>query len=91
MRPFRLSMVKTVNVTADIPPNRELRITLPTDVPVGPAEIVLVVSTAEHMNARTLGDFGNSEFFGMWRDRSDIIDSVQFARSLRSEGWKRSA
>lgn len=84
-------MVKTVNVTADIPPNRELRITLPTDVPVGPAEIVLVVSTAEHMSARTLGDFGSSEFFGMWRDRSDIIDSVQFARSLRSEGWQCSA
>jgi hypothetical protein len=60
---------------------------LPADVPVGPAEIVLVVSSSDRSNGRTLGDFKNSEFFGMWRDRSDIIDSVQLARELRSEGW----
>jgi hypothetical protein len=39
----------------------------------------------------TVGDFARSTFFGMWRDRTDITDSVQFARDLRSEGWKRSA
>ena len=84
-------MVKTVNLSTDIPANRELRITLPADVPVGPAEIVLVVSSSNRAIGRTLGDFGRSEFFGMWRDRSDITDSAQFARDLRSEGWKRSA
>jgi hypothetical protein len=84
-------VVRTVNLNADIPPNRELRITLPSDVPVGPAEIVLVVSSPDRVSGRTLGDFKNSEFFGMWRDRSDITDSVQFARGLRSEGWRRSA
>jgi hypothetical protein len=83
------TVVRTVNLNADIPPDRELRITLPADVPVGPAEIVLVVSSSDRSNGRTLGDFKNSEFFGMWRDRSDISDSVQFARGLRSEGWKR--
>jgi hypothetical protein len=80
-----------VNLNADIPPNRELRITLPSDVPAGPAEIVLVVTSSDRFSGRTLGDFKRSEFFGMWRDRSDIIDSVQFARGLRSEGWKRPA
>jgi hypothetical protein len=84
-------VVRTVNLNTDIPPSRELRITLPADVPVGPAEIVLVVSSSDRSNGRTLGDFKDSEFFGMWRDRSDIIDSVQFARGLRSEGWRRSA
>jgi predicted nucleic acid-binding protein len=58
---------------------------------VGPAEIVLVVSSPVPAKNRTLGDFATSEFFGMWRDRTDIIDSVQFARQLRSDGWKRSA
>jgi hypothetical protein len=82
-------VVRTVNLNADIPPDRELRITLPADVPVGPAQIVLVVSSADPLSGRTLGDFESSEFFGMWRDRSDIIDSVQFAHGLRSEGWKR--
>ena len=30
-------MVKTINLNAEIPPNREIHITLPPDVPVGPA------------------------------------------------------
>ncbi len=84
-------MVKTVNLDADIPPNRELHITLPADVPTGPAEIVVVVSSPTRPSVLTLGDLANSEFFGMWRDRSDIEDSFEFARTLRSEGWKRSA
>ncbi len=84
-------MVKTVNLSADIPANRELHITLPADVPTGPAEIVLVVSTTAQTNGSTLGELADSEFFGMWRDRPDITDSIGFARNLRSEGWKRSA
>jgi hypothetical protein len=88
---YDLTVVRTVSLNADIPPDRELRITLPADVPIGPAEIVLVVSSPGSSAARTLGDFKDSEFFGMWRDRSDIVDSLQFARELRSEGWKRSA
>jgi hypothetical protein len=84
-------VVKTVNITTDIPASRELRITLPPDVPLGPSDIVVVVSSPGVANGRTLGDFADSEFFGMWRDRSDITDSVHFARGLRSEGWKRFA
>ena len=84
-------MVKTVNLNAEIPPNRELRITLPGDVPTGPAEIVVVVSSPPRSSVSTLGDLANSEFFGMWRDRSNIEDSFHFARRLRSESWKRSA
>jgi hypothetical protein len=84
-------VVKTVNINMDVPANRELRIMLPHDIPIGPAEIVLVVSSLEPVKTPTLGDFAASEFFGMWRDRTDIIDSVQFARQLRSDGWKRSA
>lgn len=85
-------MVKTVNINTDVPANRELRITLPSDIPIGPAQIVLVVSSAEPAD-RTLGDFAASEYFGMWRDRTDIVDSVQFARQLRSDSivWPEAA
>jgi len=38
----------------------------------------------------TLGSLLNSEFFGMWSDRTDIADSVEFARELRAQGWHRS-
>ena len=82
-------MVKTVHISADVPPGRELHIVLPPDVPVGPAEIVVVVSSQAPPRENTLGDLVNSEFFGMWSERQDINDSVEFARQLRSEAWKR--
>ncbi len=84
-------MVKTFNFTADVPPNREVRITLPADVPPGLAEIVVVVASHASAASSTLGDLLHSEFFGMWRDRADIGDSVEFARRLRAEAWSRSA
>jgi hypothetical protein len=84
-------MVKTVNLNAEIPPNREIHITLPPDVPVGPAEIVLVVSSPTGACRSTFGDLADSEFFGMWADRADIRDSAEFARDLRADAWKRPA
>jgi len=83
-------MVKTIDLHAEIPPNREIHITLPPDVPVGPAEIVLVVSSPTRACRSTFGDLANSEFFGMWADRADIRDSGELARDLRA-GWKRPA
>jgi hypothetical protein len=82
-------MFKTMNLHADIPANHELHITLPSDVPIGPVDMVIVIATSEKENTRTFQDLANSEFFGMWKDRPDIGDD--FARRLRSEGWKRSA
>ena len=84
-------MVRTINLTTDIPTTREIRITLPADFPAGPAEIVVVVSTSADSDVATLGEFADSEFFGMWRDRQDITNNLEFARDLRSLGWKRSA
>lgn len=84
-------MVKTLAVTASIPEDRTVHLTLPDDVPVGPAEIVLVVVPRGQAISKTLGDLAQSEFFGMWRDRQDMEDSVEFARKLREEAWSRSA
>lgn len=82
-------MVKTVNLEADVPPSREVRITLPDDVPVGPAQITVVVATRDDGHENTLGDLAASEFFGMWRDREDIKDSAAFAQRLRTQAWTR--
>lgn len=84
-------MIKTLNLSADIPASRELHITLPADVPAGPAELVLVVSSSVEPSGSTLGALADAEFFGMWQNRPDITDNIQFARDLRSDGWKRSA
>jgi hypothetical protein len=82
-------MVKRLNLIAEIPPNRELHITLPNDVPTGPAEIVLDVSSATRPGDSTLGALAGSDFLGLWKDRPEITDS--FAQTSRSLGWKRSA
>jgi hypothetical protein len=82
-------MFKTMNLHAEISANHELHITLPNDVPTGPADVVLVISTSDQEKTRTLKDLADSEFIGMWKDRPDIGDD--FAQRLRSEGWKRSA
>ena len=86
-------MVRTLNVNADIPANRklDLHITVPSDVPLGPVEIVLVVSSSVPSKPSTLGDLLYSEYFGMWRERTDIPNSIDFASELRSQSWKRSA
>jgi hypothetical protein len=84
-------MFRTINLTTDIPPDREVRIKLPDDVPPGLAEIVVIVASRAPTTGHTLGDLARSEFFGMWRDRTDIGDSVEFARRLRTEAWSRPA
>ncbi len=84
-------MVKTITLSTNVPPNREVHLVLPDDVPLGPAEIVVVVASKASAALHTLGDLMGSEFFGMWRDRSDIDDSADFARRLRIEAWGRTA
>lgn len=32
-------------------------------------------------------DFTKDEFFGMWADREDMADSVEYVRKLRREQW----
>jgi hypothetical protein len=83
-------MARTINITAEIPLKRELRIMLPPDMPPGPAEHVMAVASHEH-SVRALGDLVSTEFFGMWRDRTDIRDRAEFARQLRAESWRRAA
>jgi hypothetical protein len=80
-------MRKSITLTTEIPPSRELQIVLPDDVPTGTASIVITFAPSATPTTKTFGDLLNSEFFGIWRDRADIPGSVEFARKLRSESW----
>lgn len=82
-------MVTTLNWNTEIPETRELKIKLPDEVPSGHAEIVMQVSTGVPTVGSTLGDLAASEFVGIWAERSDIIDSVSFAKDLREAAWRR--
>lgn len=76
-------MIRTLNLLTEVRSNREVRITLPGDIPLGLVEMVIVVAPQVSNGHSTLGDLLRSEFFGMWRDRTDISDSAEFARCLR--------
>ena len=48
----------------------------------------------QHAGERTTGtltveELLNSGLVGIWKDRTDIGDSLEFARKLREQSWKR--
>lgn len=84
--------MKTVAIKTTIPEDHRLIIEVPPEMPVGPAEVVVTAITSEEAERPwTLGDLLASGLVGIWEDRTDIRDSVEFARSLRraAEGRRR--
>jgi hypothetical protein len=77
--------MQTVTCKVVIPADRRLHITVPEDVPPGPAEVVLVIAPeVPAKKGLTAGDLLRSPLCGVWKDRVDISDSIEFARSLRA-------
>lgn len=47
------------------------------------AEVIIVFKHSRGQRKLTLGELLESDVVGMWKDRTDIGDSVEFARRLR--------
>jgi len=83
--------MKAVVYKVVIPADRQLCIAVPKDIPPGPAEVVLIIAPqAPGEEDMTAGDLLRSPLCGIWKDRRDISDSVEFARSLRAKAEQRS-
>jgi hypothetical protein len=82
-------MIKTIDFTTEVTTDREIYVRLPEDIPAGPTRFLIFLMSSEEKSLKTLGDLLNSEFFGMWKDRSDITDSPDYARQLRQQAWSR--
>lgn len=79
-----------IRIDTTVPDSRKIQIQLPTEFPVGNVEVTVKVSPK--MELRSSGkDILSSEIFGMWADRDDLGDSVEYARKLRDQAWKRPA
>ncbi|HET6382995.1 MAG TPA: hypothetical protein VFJ58_06350 [Armatimonadota bacterium] len=91
MREYRggMSVTHTFSISTRIPDDRRVEILLPPDVPAGDAELVVVVVPKGARHGSTGQDLLHSEIFGMWADRTDISDSVEFAAELRGRAWRR--
>jgi hypothetical protein len=82
--------MRTITSKVVIPTDRQLHISVPEDVPPGPAEIVLViVPESTPGKGLTAGELLRSPLFGIWKGRTDIGDSVEYARILRAKAEQR--
>ena len=82
--------MRVVTLTTTVTPERSLTVRIPEDIPTGPAEVIVVFAAEPPSKPHlTLGDLRASEFFGMWRDRTDLSDSPTLARTLREQAWNR--
>jgi hypothetical protein len=63
-----------------VTPDRKLEIELPEDTPIGEVEVEIRPSELTGIPA---SDLLNSDLVGIWADRKDINDTIEFARSLR--------
>jgi len=85
-------MDRTVTLQVDIPQNHTVCIPLPEDLPVGLAELWVVVRpvpTSPALPAGTAAEMAQSPLFGLWSDRGDIADSLTYARRLRALAERR--
>jgi hypothetical protein len=85
-------MVKTLNIQTQILSDRTLQITIPDDVPLGLAEVIVVIVPTQKRvpePSATAGDLVESPLFGLWADRDNIGDSLAYASQLRSQAERR--
>lgn len=82
-------MTKTIQLTTEVPDNRQINIALPREIPIGPAQLTLSIQTPPESMPSKLGALLQSGLFGCWRDRTDLPDSLEFAHRLRHDSWRR--
>jgi hypothetical protein len=61
----------------------------PVDLPVDKPLTIQVQAAAEGVPTGTAAELANSGLFGIWKNRKDIGDSLEFARKLRKQGGTR--
>lgn len=85
--------MKTLTIRTEITSDRSLHLPLSEDVPIGPVEVVVVI-VPDHQDLTTsvgtAAELANSPLFGLWADRDDVDDSLEYARQLRARAERRS-
>ncbi|NWG18341.1 MAG: hypothetical protein HXY41_17085 [Chloroflexi bacterium] len=66
----------------------QLKVEVPPDLPPGPVEVEIRAKTAD-VQGVTVGALLESGLVGLWKDREDITDTVEFARELRKRASRR--
>lgn len=64
-------MTRMISMQVDVPPDRRLFISVPQDVPVGPAQVI-IIRLDQAPPAGTAAEMVSSPLFGLWAGRDDI-------------------
>lgn len=88
-RRYSCKQMKITTIRTVIPDDHRLLLDVPEDVPPGPAEVVVRPIEAVAPARGTGADLLASGLLGIWKDRTDITDSVKFARELRQQAEQR--
>lgn len=77
--------MKIFTLQTEVPSTRQITLTLPEEVPVGPVDLEIHITspTSRLPGPGTLGSLLASPLCGIWADRTDIGDSIAYARRLR--------
>ena len=80
--------METIVLKGIITEDGQLQVNVPANLPPGPVEVE-IRAEAPAVQGVTLGELLNSGLVGLWKDREDITDSVEFARELRKRASRR--
>lgn len=78
----------SVIVRGTITPDGKLELELPAELQPGQVEVEIRQQEVEGVQ---LKDLLESDLVGLWADRDDISDSVEYARSLRRRASRRNS
>jgi hypothetical protein len=81
--------MKSATIKAVVPPDHRLVLQVPEEVPAGPVEVVVRTVPSAEVKHGTGADLLASDLFGIWKDRADIEDTIEFARELRRRAEQR--
>ncbi len=82
-------MTRTISMQVDVPPDHRLLIPVPKNIPVGPAQVIIIIGLDRKRPAGTATEMVSSPLFGLWARRNDIDDSLAYARQLRVQAERR--
>jgi hypothetical protein len=84
--------MQTIALRTKIPYNRKISLTLPMTVPVGEIDLLVVVAENSQEKQPLTGtgkQIKQSKLFGLWKHRTDIPDSLLYAKKLRKSAEER--
>jgi hypothetical protein len=82
-------MSRTLQIFGEVHPNHTITVSVPTDVPVGPALVTVTVEDDPASSIQTFGDLLRSGFVGSLPEDSELPRTGEEFAAWRKKLWER--